>query len=95
MKTIDYAIYLTIFGGVAVSLVDIQTYMGIIILCIQAILLCVKLGFKIAEWVKKSKNNESPSTEEVIGAIDEATSGLQMISDKANEINDKKGGEKK
>ena len=63
-------------GGIVISLAQIETVLGIIILCAQVVLILIKLGIKIYDLIKKKKYGE------INDAIDDAQKQIESIKEK-------------
>lgn len=59
MKSINIIEDVLIVGGVALSLTNIYTIMGIILLSFQIVLILVKAGIKIYQHIKNGKMDEA------------------------------------
>ena len=65
-----------IVGGIAISLSQIQTILGIIILSFQIFLILYKFGYKIYTLIKEKKYDE------IDDAIEDTTHQLEHLNDK-------------
>lgn len=59
MKSINIIEDVLIVGGVALSLTNIYTIMGIVLLSFQIVLILVKAGIKIYQHIKNGKMDEA------------------------------------
>ena len=59
MKSINIIEDVLIVGGVALSLTNIYTIMGIVLLSFQIVLILVKAGIKIYQHIKTGKMDEA------------------------------------
>lgn len=84
MDKLNTLLDISIGGGIVISLVDIQTYLGIGILAIQLILLITKGIIAIVKHVKNKNYDEAIKT------IEKTNEDLTKLAEK---INDKKEGE--
>lgn len=70
LTTINAVEDVSLAGGTVVSLTMIQTILGITLLIINIILICVKIGLKVYQKIKKGDIN---------GAVDEIEKGQDEI----------------
>lgn len=84
MDKLNTLLDISIGGGIVISLIDIQTYLGIGILAIQLILLITKGIIAIVKHVKNKNYDEAIKT------IEKTNEDLTKLAEK---INDKKEGE--
>lgn len=59
MKSINIIEDVLIVGGVALSLTNIYTIMGIVLLSFQIVLILIKAGIKIYQHIKVGKMDEA------------------------------------
>ena len=59
MKSINIIEDVLIVGGVALSLTNIYTIMGIVLLSFQIVLILIKAGIKIYQHIKNGKMDEA------------------------------------
>ena len=78
MKHINVLENVSIVCGVAVSLPLIESILGIIILCVQIILILWKLGYKIYQLIKQKKYDEIQNT------LEDAKGELENLKDKTD-----------
>ena len=64
-----------IVAGVSISLIDIQTILGIIILSVQVVLILFKGGKRIYDAIKKK------DTKEIESALEETKDALENLKD--------------
>ena len=76
MKQINVFEDLLIVAGISISLADLQSILGIIILSFQCILIFIKVFMKIKDAVKKG------NTEEIEKIVDETKKELDDINPK-------------
>lgn len=74
MKQINIIEDVLIVGGVALSLTNIYTIMGIILLSFQIVLILIKAGIKIYQHIKAGKLDEAvKDIEDTQKEIDDVT----------------------
>ena len=78
MKHINVLENVLIVCGVTVSLPLIESILGIIILCVQIILILWKLGYKIYKLIKQKKYDEIQNT------LEDAKGELENLKDKTD-----------
>ena len=78
MKHINVLENVSIVCGVAVSLPLIESILGIIILCVQIILILWKFGYKIYKLIKQKKYDEIQNT------LEDAKGELENLKDKTD-----------
>ena len=78
MKQINIIEDVLIVSGIAISLVDIQTILGIIILSVQVCLILFKGGKRVYDAIKKK------DTKEIESALEDTQHALEDIKDKSH-----------
>lgn len=78
MKQINIIEDVLIVSGIAISLVDIQTILGIIILSVQVCLILFKGGKRIYDAIKKKDSKE------IEDALKDTEDALKGLSDKSH-----------
>lgn len=67
-QKLDVALVSSTAGGVAISLIDIQTILGILLIVFQITIIIIKLVMTIINKMKKNKGNISDIVPDVIQA---------------------------
>lgn len=67
-QKLDVALVGSTAGGVAISLIDIQTILGILLIVFQITIIIIKLVMTIINKMKKNKGNISDIVPDVIQA---------------------------
>ena len=75
MKQLNIIEDVLIVAGVSISLIDIQTILGIILLSVQVALILFKGGKRIYDAVKKK------DTKEIENALEETKDALENLKD--------------
>ena len=75
MKQLNIIEDVLIVAGVSISLIDIQTILGIIILSVQVVLILFKGGKRIYDAIKKK------DTKEIESALEETKDALENLKD--------------
>ena len=78
MKSINIIEDVLIVGGVALSLTNIYTIMGIVLLSFQIVLILVKAGIKIYQHIKNGKMDEA------VKDIEDAQKEIEDVTKKDN-----------
>lgn len=68
--------------GVALGIANIESILGIIVLCVQLVLILARTGFKVYNKYKQKKFDEIE--EDIQQAIDETKNLMQESEDKSN-----------
>ena len=79
MKALDTVENVLIVAGIAVSLEQIYTILGIVILAVQIILIITKTVIKVIEYVKTKK------TDDAVKAIEDAQKEIENVTGKGKE----------
>lgn len=83
MKTLNAIENVLIVGGVALSIENIETLLGVILLAFQIILILWKLGLRIYEHIKNGKYNDV--TEDIQKGIEDVTQLQNGLKDRNGE----------
>ena len=75
MKQLNIIEDVLIVAGVSISLIDIQTILGIILLSVQVALILFKGGKRIYDAIKKK------DTKEIESALEETKDALENLKD--------------
>ena len=75
MKQLNIIEDVLIVAGVSISLIDIQTILGIILLSVQVVLILFKGGKRIYDAIKKK------DTKEIESALEETKDALENLKD--------------